>query len=248
MSVLRNLESKLAGVVEGTFTRAFKSEVRPIELARKLVREMDEHKVRSLARTYAPNEFIIWLSPNDREHFLACEQELQQELGGYLLEYARAERLDLLGKPVVELKTDEDLRLGEFGIEARHVRPPQGEPKGSPSRPPQPKAEAGSDPSDAQPAVVQTTVQAQLRFNGRTSVIPNPCVVGRSRACDLVIDDPNVSRRHAQLQQSKKQWFVSDLGSTNGVKVNGESIDGQQPLKSGDVIELGSLSVDFLSR
>ena len=63
MSVLRNLESKLAGLVEGTFSRAFKSEVRPVEIARKLAREMDEHRVQSLSRTYVPNEYAVWLSP-----------------------------------------------------------------------------------------------------------------------------------------------------------------------------------------
>ena len=69
MSVLRNLESKLAGLVEGTFSRAFKSEVRPVEIARKLAREMDEHRVQSLSRTYAPNEYAVWLSPDDRAQF-----------------------------------------------------------------------------------------------------------------------------------------------------------------------------------
>ena len=69
MSVLRSLESKLAGLVEGTFSRAFKSEVRPVEIARKLAKEMDEHKVQSLSRVYAPNDYTVWLSPKDREQF-----------------------------------------------------------------------------------------------------------------------------------------------------------------------------------
>ena len=66
MSVLRNLESKLAGLVEGTFSRAFKSEVRPVEIARKLAREMEEHRTFSLSRTYVPNEYRVYLSPRDR--------------------------------------------------------------------------------------------------------------------------------------------------------------------------------------
>ena len=92
MSVLRNLESKLAGLVEGTFSRAFKSEVRPVEIARKLAREMDEHRVQSLSRIYAPNEYAVWLSPEDREQFAGYEDELRGELSGYLLEHARRER------------------------------------------------------------------------------------------------------------------------------------------------------------
>ena len=84
--MLRNLESNLAGLVEGTFSRAFKSEVRPVEIARKLAREMDEHKVQSLSRVYAPNEYAVWLSPKDRAQFDGYESDLASELSGYLLE------------------------------------------------------------------------------------------------------------------------------------------------------------------
>src|ERR671933_808113 len=112
MSVLRNLESKLAGLVEGTFSRAFRSEVSPVEIARKLAKEMDEHRVQSLSRTYGPNEYAVWLSPQDRD-----------ELAGYVLEHARRERVNLLTRPQIEFRTDERLRLGEFGIQARMVRP-----------------------------------------------------------------------------------------------------------------------------
>src|SRR5919205_4468112 len=127
MSVLRNLEAKLADLVEGTFARAFKSEVRPVEIARKLAREMDEHRVESLSRTYAPNEYAVWLSPDDRKQFEGYEGELAQELGGYLLEHARRERIALITRPTVEFRTDQRLRLGEFGIQARPVRPPADE-------------------------------------------------------------------------------------------------------------------------
>ena len=124
MSVLRSLESKLAGLVEGTFSRAFKSEVRPVEIARKLAKEMDQNKVQSLSRVYAPNEYAVWLSPDDRKQFEGYEDELARELSGYLLEHARRERIALLTSPQIEFKTDERLRLGEFGIQARLVRPP----------------------------------------------------------------------------------------------------------------------------
>src|SRR5436190_9211784 len=122
MSVLRSLEEKLAGLVEGTFSRAFKSEVRPVELARKLAREMDQNKVVSVSRTYVPNEYTIWLSPQDREQFRGMEADLREELSGYLLEHARRERVALITRPEITLKTDERLRLGEFGIQARLVR------------------------------------------------------------------------------------------------------------------------------
>src|SRR5919205_3737577 len=123
MSVFRSLESKIAGLVEGTFSRAFKSEVRPVEIARKLAKEMDQHRVQSLSRTYAPNEYAVWLSPDDRAQFEGYEDELARELSGYLLEHARRERIALVTRPSITFKTDERLRLGEFGIQARLVHP-----------------------------------------------------------------------------------------------------------------------------
>ena len=76
MSVLKTLESKIAGLVEGTFGRVFRSEVRPVELARKLAREMDEHQTVTLSRVYVPNEYYVWLSPPDRERYSGIEHEV----------------------------------------------------------------------------------------------------------------------------------------------------------------------------
>jgi len=122
MSVLRNLEEKLAGIVEGTFGRVFRTQVRPVEIARKLAREMDEHKTVSVSRTYVPNEYAVWLSPEDRERLEGMEEEVIDELAAYLLEHARRERLALISRPQIEFRTDDRLSLGEFGIQARMVR------------------------------------------------------------------------------------------------------------------------------
>ena len=99
MSMLKSIESRIAGLVEGTFSRAFKSEVRPVEIARKLAREMDEHKSHSVSRMYAPNEYRVYLSTRDRERFADEESYLTSELAGYLLEHARREDLARAGEP-----------------------------------------------------------------------------------------------------------------------------------------------------
>jgi hypothetical protein len=248
MSVLRTLESKLAGLVEGTFSRAFKSEVRPVEIARKLTREMDQHRVQSLSRTYAPNEYTVWLSPGDRKQFEGYEDELKRELAGYLLEHARRERISLVTRPAIQFRTDERLRLGEFGIQARLVRPPE-HVEEPPSQGDQGRtmvytvserlAEPLREPDHRRGA-------ARLRVDGRTELLGSAgAVIGRSRDADVLIDDPNVSRRHAEVRPSGGSWIVRDLGSTNGVKVNGRRIQGPQSLKRGDVIELGTARVTF---
>jgi hypothetical protein len=118
MSVLRNLENKIAGLVEGAFGRAFRSQIRPVELARRLAREMDRHRHASLSSTHVPSEYIVWLSPADRRALEPIEDSLVEELAAYLLEHARAERLALVSSPTIELRTDRRLALGECGIEA----------------------------------------------------------------------------------------------------------------------------------
>ena len=248
MSVLRNLESKLAGLVEGTFSRAFKSEVRPVEIARKLAREMDEHRVQSLSRTYVPNEYAVWLSPDDREQFAGYEDELRRELSGYLLEHARRERVALLTPPEITFKTDERLRLGEFGIQARLVRP-QDDPRAEPSQGEEGHtmvystsdriSEPLREPDPRRPT-------ARLRVGGRSELLGSEgATLGRSRDADIVLDDPNVSRKHAEVRPSGGSWIVRDLGSTNGVKVNGRQIQGAQSLRGGDTITLGTSDVVF---
>jgi hypothetical protein len=246
--MLRNLESKLAGLVEGTFSRAFKSEVRPVEIARKLAREMDEHRVQSLSRTYAPNEYTVWLSPDDREQFSGYEDELRRELSGYLLEHARRERVALLTAPEIGFKTDDRLRLGEFGIQARLVRPDE-----DPAAPPSQGDEGHTmvySTSDRLSEPLREPdprrAAARLRIEGRSELLGLAgATLGRSRDADIVLDDANASRKHAEVRPSGGSWIVRDLGSTNGVKVNGRRIQGAQSLKRGDVIELGTSRATF---
>ena len=248
MSVLRNLESKLAGLVEGTFSRAFKSEVRPVEIARKLTREMEEHKVQSLSRTYAPNEYAVWLSPDDRKQFEGYERDLATELSGYLLEHARRERIALVTSPKITFKTDDRLRLGEFGIQARLVRPGEDD-----AQEPSQGDEGHTMVYTASERLSQELREpdhrrgtARLRYEGKTGVLPSGGgVIGRSRDCEVVLSDQNVSRRHAEVRPSGGKWIVKDLGSTNGVKVNGRRITGPQSLKPGDTIELGTSTLGF---
>ena len=157
-----------------------------MEIARKLAREMDEHRVQSLSRTYVPNEYAVWLSPEDREQFSGYEDELRGELSGYLLEHARRERVALLTPPEITFKTDERLRLGEFGIQARLVRPDE-DPEAEPSQ-----GEEGhtmvystsdrmSEPL-REPEPRRGT--ARLRVDGRTELLGSGgAVLGRSRDC-----------------------------------------------------------------
>ena len=253
MSVLRNLEAKLGGLVEGAFSRAFKSSVEPVELARKLAKEMEDSKQVSVSRIYVPNHYRVFLSPQDREQFSSYEPALRKELSDYLLEHARAERLALTSRPAVEFMTDERLSLGEFGIQAQLLTPPEEE--AAPG--------AGPDVAPSQGDYGHTMVyspdqgvrkldpvpvapsRAVLSGGGRRQVLSGSRVtIGRSRECDVQVDDPNVSRRHAELRHEGGSWHVIDLGSTNGIKVNRRRVE-QAKLNHGDRITLGITDLDF---
>jgi hypothetical protein len=253
MSVLRSIESKIAGLVEGTFSRAFRSEVRPVEIARKLAREMEEHKSISVSRTYVPNEYRVYLSPRDRERFAGYESALTAELAGYLLEHARRERLALLSRPVIEFETDDRLGLGEFGIQTRVVQPPEeSEPHvepvagvGEPGRT-MVYSSAGRLAEPLEQRARTRTETVLLVVDGRRMVVgPAGATIGRSRQCDVVLDDPNVSRQHAEVRPRGGSWVLKDLGSTNGSSLNGHQIDGPEVLRPGDEIELGTSPIRF---
>jgi hypothetical protein len=247
MSVLSNLESKIAGLVEGTFSRVFRSEVRPVELARKLAREMELHASTSLSRTYVPNEYRVYLSPRDRERFVEYEDALAGELGAYLLEHARRERFALLSQPVIEFETDDRLRLGEFGIQTRVVTPAD--------EPAPEREEAGhtmvysTAARVAAPLREEAAVRSQralLVLDGRRLVVGSGgATIGRSRQCDVVLDDPNVSRRHADVRPRGGAWVLSDLGSTNGSVLNGRRIEHPEVIQPGDEIEIGTSVITF---
>jgi len=245
VSVLRNLEAKLEGLVEGAFSRAFRSQVQPVELARKLAKEMEDAKSVSLSRTYVPNQFWVYLSTEDRAQFETYEDGLKKELSDYLLEHARTHGLALLTRPTVELETDDRLSLGEFGIQAKLVRPADAD------------AEAEAVEGDFGHTMVYSTTGARrvesprkdsrvllVSDDKRIVVTGDPFVIGRSRECDLVLDDPNVSRRHAELRREDEGWAVRDLGSTNGIKLNGHRSRGGR-LSPGDEITLGLSRLTF---
>jgi Protein of unknown function (DUF3662)/FHA domain len=237
MSVLRTLETKIADLVEGAFGRAFRSEITPVELARRLVREMDRHRQESLSSTVVPNEYVVWLSPADRRHFSGIEASLLDELATHLLEHARSERLAMSSRPQIELRTDRRLALGECGIDSRFVNAAAA---GVARRP-------GAPPAPAAPALGgEVLPAAYVDIGGRLIAVPPAgAVIGRSNDADIVIAANEVSRHHAQIAPDQDGWVVTDLGSTNGVRLNGHPIGVPTRLEDGDVIELGAVELIF---
>jgi predicted component of type VI protein secretion system len=205
----------------------------------------------SVSRVYVPNHYRVFLSPKDREQFTSYEPALRKELSDYLLEHARQESFALSTRPQVEFHTDERLDLGEFGIQAQLLASPEEEQEAGPATPSPSAGDFGhtmvySPSKDArriEPA--QDRRQALLVGEGRRNVLSGSrVVVGRSREADIVISDPNISRRHAELRRGDEGWQIVDLGSTNGIKVNGRRVD-QQALRPGDQITVGVTDLTF---
>jgi hypothetical protein len=251
--MLRTIEQKLESLFEGIFGRAFRTNVQPVELARKLQKEMDEHKNVSVSRVYVPNEYSIYLSPQDREQFADYEASLADELQSYLAEHARRESYALLSSPKVVFHTDDDLDVGEFGIATRMVQP---ERRARPQRDePEGQAEPGhtmvykprQQPTEAVSAAELGVEQERvaLAWDGRRlQVEQRRVLIGRSRECDVQLADPNVSRRHAELRQEGASYWIVDLDSTNGIEVNGRKLK-RSKLESGDRVTLGSTELVF---
>ena len=288
MSVLRNIEQKIEGLFERGFKRAFRSNLQPVELARKLAREMEDHKTISVSRVYVPNDFTVYLSPQDRDSFASYERSLVTELGSYLDAHARGAGLSLVAPATVALETDTDLRVGEFGISCRMADPPAGtvaapsvpeppveepapvpeRPRGAEPPPPvevPPPAPVVPEPPPLPPPVphqalegvsgTQVISAAEARAAGlapeqmtlvvggtRVPLTKRVSTLGRSRDCDVVVPDPNASRIHAEVRHIGLDYFLVDMGSTNGTEVNGQVVK-RHALADGDRIVVGTTEI-----
>lgn len=258
MNVLKSIEKHMEKMVEGIFGRAFKSSVQPVELAHKLAKEMSDHKTVSVSRIYVPSEYEVYLSPGDYEQLSSFEGPLVEDLASYLVAYANRESWTLVATPRITLHSDDDLALGEFGIAAHmgsqaapepgFAAPPP--PTGLVAKPPaglsqtivfQPPVAAASPAAPPRLCGVLVRGERVYRLDGAVAVL------GRSRQCDVVINDPNVSRRHAEVRRDGDGYVVVDLDSTNGITLNGQEVK-RAALADGDRLQLGTTGLRFENR
>lgn len=243
MSLLRTIESRITTLVEGTFGRVFRTNVQPVEIARRLVKEMDDNRRQVLRNTYAPNVFDVYLSRDDFRQFRDLQAALAAELGEYLTEHARRNGYTLPTRPRVTIQMDKDLELGSFGIATRLDQQPQesGTPAQAPSHtmvfqsPIEPPADAAGAETGQRFQLVGADVQHQL---------DERATIGRGRSNDVVLHDSSVSREHAEVVRSGSGFVVRDLGSTNGVLLNGARVQ-EHELAAGDELVLGNVRLRF---
>ncbi len=210
-------ERRLERMVDGVFARAFRSSLRPIEIGRKLVREIDDHRsVDVKGRVIVPNQFTVTLSHDDLEQFADIHEALVRELCDAAREYARDEGYTFMGPVAVELVEAVTQKSGRFKLEGRMVEAAS-------------MAGAGS---------------IVLPAGDRIILGEESLTIGRLPSCDIPVPDPNVSRKHAEIRPSGAGYVVVDLGSTNGTRVNGATVN-ERKLSDGDVIAVGTTRLRF---
>ncbi len=226
MPILRDFERRLGGLVEGFFATTFRSGLQPVELAKRLMREMDSGKTVGVREVWAPNRYVFTLSEQDGSRFEQAEQALVSELKQVVREAAAERGWGLVGPPEVEFEVDGALGKGRFECEASFV-------EGEVELAPQP--DAGGRGSLVSLA------------DGKSHPLDRPQVtIGRLPECDVVVDDAGASRQHAEVRRTDGGFALSDLGSTNGTLVNGAPIQ-EHLLEDGDRITIGETILEFRS-
>jgi hypothetical protein len=216
---LQQFERRLERVVEGVFAKAFRSGLQPVEIGRRLTREMDLRRTLAPKGTLVPNRFLVALSPEDHHRFASIQDELVTELVSVVKEHAREDGYVFVGPVTVSIEADLDLAPGRLLV------------AGDMSR--------GEGPS----------ASLLLPEGRRVSLGSQPVTMGRLPECEIVVGDPNVSRRHAEIRPSDHDsgWEVVDLGSTNGTRLNGSLLVAPTVLHPGDQVTLGATTITFES-
>lgn len=215
---IQSLERRLERMVDGVFTSRSRPSIKPIELGRRLLREMDDQRsVDVKGRRVVPNEFVIRLNPTDRNSFGDIEPALVEELIEAAREYARDEGYYFMGPVNVALAADDHVKPGRISIDA----------------------------SLRQGVTGAVTASIVTPRGDRIPVRDKPVTIGRASECGISISDTNVSRRHAEVRPARKGWIVVDLQSTNGTLINGARITADVSLNDGDVITVGETNLRF---
>ncbi|WP_061451498.1 FhaA domain-containing protein [Streptomyces scabiei] len=247
MGVLKKFEQRLEGLVNGTFAKVFKSEVQPVEIAGALQRECDNNAtIWNRDRTVVPNDFIVELSTPDFERLSPYSGQLGDELAGMVRDYAKQQRYTFMGPIKVHLEKADDLDTGLYRVRSRTLAgsTDQQAPSGAPASPAAGRPGGyGYPPTAARPAAGGRT-RYWIEINGTRHQISRPTLVlGRSTEADVRIDDPGVSRRHCEIRTGTPST-IQDLGSTNGIVVDGQHTT-RATLRDGSRIVVGSSTIIY---
>jgi hypothetical protein len=255
MGVLQDFEKRLEGAVEGFFARAFRSGLQPVELAKAVQRYAEDHQHVTADGVVVPNVYRVQVSTKDHERLSSFGASLPRELGEVVVSTAADRGWSLRGPVKIRVEAAEDVRVGRYQlmgrVEAVGDAPARSRPA---AMQPAPTRGRGTDERSAIDrtmvvgAVPRATLQLQVVSGTAAASAPvtgSRFVIGRLPSCGLTLDDTTVSREHAALVRRGETWWVVDLGSTNGTKVNGRRA-AEQPVSVGDRLELGDVVLELV--
>jgi hypothetical protein len=203
-------------MVEGAFSKALRGGIQPVEIGKRLTRDMDLLRRVGVKGLIAPNVFVVTLSPQDADRFESFADVLARELADAAREHARNEGYGFVGPVEVEIQSDPRVRPGRCKLESLVREGPEGLPAAS-----------------------------LVLSDGTRIVLGGETVdIGRLPECAIVVSDPNVSRRHAEIRRRGSDVVVADLRSTNGTRVNGVPVR-ERVLEDGDQITVGTTIIQF---
>jgi hypothetical protein len=232
LGILNDFERRLEGVIEGIFTKAFRTGLQPVQLATRILKEMDAGKTVGVKEVWVPNHYTFTMSEPDGQKFHQTEKALRRELEQVVREGASERGWGLVGPPEVEFQTDPSLKQGDFTCQAALVEGP------TTGQPPLSGRASGQD------SAAELVVIERGRPRESFPLTKERVIIGRMAESDVVVPDPGVSRRHAEVRRENGEFVISDLGSTNGTMVN-EATIGEQTLKEGDRITIGRTVLEF---
>lgn len=227
MGALQRFEQRLENLISGAFARAFRSAVQPVEIAAALQREVDNNaQILSRDRRLVPNQFHVELSDADMERLAPYDNAMARDLAEQLNEHADAQGYVFPGPVEIHFENDSDLSTGQMRVRS---------------------TARASVKGGGEPRARSRAPKAVLEINGtRHPLLPPGVVVGRGTESDVRINDPGVSRRHVEFECAEHgdgpYVTVTDLGSTNGMLVDGQRVD-RAVLGDGSVVRIGSTDV-----
>ena len=237
MGLLRRFEGQLEKIFEGTFTKAFKSGVHPLEIARKLMRTVDDERVMGVGETLAPNLYNINLSPVDYDRLSGYLDRLGSEMESLVITYANEKDYHLLTRPRISFKSDLELQEGEFAVMAS-----LDETAGA--QPPTERVNVDSQQLGEEVRLGVLTILRGDKAGYTFNLDKEKTRIGRSEENDLVLADRRASRFHAEIDRRPEGYVIRDLGSTNGTMVRGRQVQ-ERLLEDGDTVAMGETEMRF---
>ena len=234
MGLLRRFEKSLEKAFEGPFARVFKGDVHPLEIARRVLKEMDDARVLGVNGVQAPHRFTVLLSPGDYEHLSGVLPSLAAELESLVIGYANREHYHLSSRPRLAFQQEERLGKGDFEVRSSFG----GERRGA-------EGEAGAPAHPGGETRLGVLTVLNGRAAGSRHVMEGTRTrIGRAAENDVVLPDPGVSRFHAEIERLPEGYVLRDLGSTNGTLVGGRRVR-ERLLEEGDILRCGDVEMGF---